>query len=76
MHYQLETCNAADVFYHFSIRNYMANGSSSSILPPVFVDTTTPFNQWPNEDLESASFHIVLCINMIHVAPWSATQVS
>jgi hypothetical protein len=39
-----------------------------NILPPIALDVYDP--RWP----VAAAFDVVLCVNMIHISPWSATD--
>lgn len=45
--------------------------STGSILSPLAIDTTS--DAWPAELSQTAPLQAVLCINMIHIAPWAAT---
>jgi SAM-dependent methyltransferase len=40
----------------------------TNVAPPLALDVTQP--HWP----VTGSFDAVLCINMVHISPWSATQ--
>ena len=39
----------------------------ASVLPPLQIDVTTP--EWPIKEADA-----VVCINMAHISPWSATE--
>jgi len=49
-----------------SIAAWTQGSGLSNILPPLRLDASAP--QWP-----VASADAILCINMIHISPWSAT---
>lgn len=49
-----------------SIRAWAADSALPNILPPVQIDATAPV--WPVTQADA-----ILCINMIHISPWSAT---
>lgn len=44
-----------------------AAGAPGTILPPLAIDATAP--RWPIERADA-----VVCINMIHIAPWAAAE--
>jgi len=50
-----------------SIVAWMETGSSANILPPLDLDVRQA--PWPVQDVAA-----ILCINMIHISPWHATQ--
>ena len=50
-----------------SIRAWTQNTGAANVLPPVMLDATS--HHWP-----IASADAVLCINMIHISPWQATE--
>lgn len=50
-----------------SIRAWTKESGVTNVLPPVMLDAAS--DDWP-----VASADAVLCINMIHIAPWRATQ--
>lgn len=50
-----------------SIRAWSTEAALSNILPPLELDAASPI--WP-----IARADAILCINMIHIAPWSAAQ--
>lgn len=50
-----------------SIASWQAHEPSPNLLPPVYLDASAPI--WP-----VAHCVAILCINMIHIAPWAATQ--
>ncbi|MCG2840493.1 class I SAM-dependent methyltransferase [Sandaracinobacter sp. RS1-74] len=50
-----------------SIRAHVADSGLSNILPPMELDATAPL-RWPIERADAA-----LCINMLHISPWTAT---
>ena len=56
----------ADPAFHASIRAWTAAEALTNVRPPVAFDVRLP---WP-----LARADAVLCINMIHIAPWAATQ--
>lgn len=51
-----------------SIAAWREQANLSNLLPPLALDAAAP-ETWP-----VAAADIVLCINMIHISPWSATQ--
>lgn len=50
-----------------SIAAWSAEAGCSNILPPVQIDASAP--QWP-----LSSVAALLCINMVHIAPWAAAE--
>lgn len=50
-----------------SIAAWTAESGLANIRPPIQIDATAP--EWP-----LAAVDAVLCINMIHIAPWAATK--
>jgi len=50
-----------------SIASWQAHEPSPNLLPPVHLDASAPV--WP-----VAHCAAILCINMIHIAPWAATE--
>ena len=50
-----------------SIAAWMAESGLGNILPPLVIDATAA--DWP-----VASADAILCINMIHIAPWAAAE--
>ncbi len=49
-----------------SIRAWIADAGLANLLPPLALDAGTP-DAWP--DIRPAA---ILCVNMIHIAPWQA----
>lgn len=52
-----------------SIAAWIANSGAANIHPPLTLDVTAP--DW-SRVLDAAD--AILCINMIHIAPWAATE--
>ncbi|HEY0085157.1 MAG TPA: DUF938 domain-containing protein, partial [Allosphingosinicella sp.] len=50
-----------------SIEAWQADGEAGNLLPPLFLDAAS--STWP---LDSAD--AILCINMVHISPWAATE--
>jgi SAM-dependent methyltransferase len=50
-----------------SIDGWMADAELRNILPPLLFDAAQ--DDWPFADLDG-----IICINMIHIAPWRATE--
>lgn len=50
-----------------SIAAWAAEGPAGGVLPPLQLDTTAP--DWPDFAPDA-----MLCINMIHIAPWAAAE--
>ena len=50
-----------------SISAWSAEAGLPNLLPPVLIDASAP--DWP-----VARADALLCINMVHIAPWAATQ--
>ena len=50
-----------------SIEAWRQEASPPNLLPPIRLDAST--GQWP-----VASADAILCINMVHISPWTATQ--
>lgn len=50
-----------------SVAAWTAESGLGNILPPLVVDATAP--DWP-----VAAIDAILCINMIHIAPWAAAE--
>ena len=51
-----------------SIAEYLADYPGTNVLAPLPLDAATP-ETWPVTEAAA-----VLCINMIHISPWAATQ--
>jgi Protein of unknown function (DUF938) len=62
----LPTDPAADALA--SIAEYRADYSGTNIAAPVMLDAAAP-DTWPVSEAAA-----ILCINMIHISPWAATQ--
>ena len=56
----------ADPAFHDSIRAWTADAALTNVRPPLAFDVRGP---WPIMHADA-----VLCINMIHIAPWAAAQ--
>jgi len=56
----------ADAAFHESIRAWTQAGRLTNVRPPVALDVSRP---WPVTQADA-----VVCINMIHIAPWAAAQ--
>lgn len=52
-----------------AIESWRATADLPNLLPALELDATSPEN-WPDIDDVSA----ILCINMVHISPWSATE--
>lgn len=50
-----------------SIAGWREEAGLGNLLPPVTLDAASP--QWPVSEMEA-----VVCINMIHISPWEATE--
>ncbi|HEY7810791.1 MAG TPA: DUF938 domain-containing protein [Allosphingosinicella sp.] len=50
-----------------SIEAWQADAGATNLLPPVFLDAAAA--TWPLDRTDA-----VLCINMVHISPWAATQ--
>ena len=50
-----------------SIEAWQADSGADNLLPPVFLDAAS--ETWPIDAADA-----VLCINMVHISPWSATE--
>lgn len=48
-----------------------ARNPAACVAPARFLDVLAP-GSWPSQE-EASSFDLLLCINMCHIAPWSAT---
>src|SRR3974390_1627395 len=56
-----------DVERHASIEAWTAAGKLSNVKPPLAIDVTQ--RPWPVSAADA-----VVCINVIHISPWEATQ--
>jgi hypothetical protein len=50
-----------------SIKAYVDEAKCKNVRPPILLDASK--DVWPVEHA-----HVILCINMIHISPWSATE--
>jgi SAM-dependent methyltransferase len=50
-----------------SIEAWQADAEAANLLPPVFLDAASA--TWPIDSADA-----VLCINMVHISPWAATE--
>lgn len=55
-----------------SIAAWVAQSGTGNILPPLRVDAAA--EDWPASLRQEHAPDAILCINMIHIAPWSAAQ--
>jgi len=55
-----------------SIAAWGAQSGTANILPPLQIDAAAP--DWPARLAQGGAPAAILCINMIHIAPWAATQ--
>ncbi len=52
-----------------SIASWEDHANLPNLLPPIALDASVP-QEWPPVDAVSA----ILCINMVHISPWTATE--
>jgi SAM-dependent methyltransferase len=50
-----------------SIEAWAADADAPNLLPPVFLDAAS--STWPIDSADA-----ILCINMVHISPWAATE--
>jgi hypothetical protein len=50
-----------------SIEAWAADGGAANLLPPVYLDAASA--TWPVDATDA-----ILCINMVHISPWGATE--
>ena len=50
-----------------SIADWSAEAACANLLPPLMLDASAP--RWPVQRADA-----VLCINMVHISPWRATE--
>jgi SAM-dependent methyltransferase len=50
-----------------SIEAWQADSHAANLLPPIFLDAAAL--TWPVESADA-----ILCVNMVHISPWSATE--
>jgi hypothetical protein len=50
-----------------SIEAWQADSGAGNLLPPVFLDAAS--DTWPVDSADA-----ILCINMVHISPWAATE--
>jgi SAM-dependent methyltransferase len=50
-----------------SIEAWQADSDAANLLPPVFLDAAG--ESWPVDRADA-----ILCVNMVHISPWSATS--
>ncbi len=55
-----------------SIAAWTAQSGTTNVLPPLRLDAADP--DWPATLLPGPAPAAILCINMIHIAPWAATE--
>lgn len=58
-----------------SILGYIKASGLSNIKEPLSINTTEPIKQWADGALVEASYDLILCINMMHISEWPATEV-
>ena len=58
-----------DAAARVSIASWEDHANLPNLLPPIALDASTP-NDWPQVEAVSA----ILCINMVHISPWGATE--
>ena len=56
---------------HYSIKMWANDISQPSVLPPLTIDASNP--DWPVHELVD-DLNAIVCINMIHIAPWEACK--
>ncbi|CAG2111380.1 unnamed protein product [Medioppia subpectinata] len=54
-----------------SIGAHITRSGVTNVLPPLQLDVSAPFIQWPIP--ESPKLDLILCINVIHISPWNCT---
>ena len=59
-----------------SIRAHVKERSLKNVLDPVVVNATLPGKDWGRGALEVGKFDVVVCINMMHITEFAATEVS
>ncbi|KAI0234940.1 Methyltransferase-like 26 [Lamellibrachia satsuma] len=57
-----------------SILGYIKASGLSNIKEPLSINTTEPIKQWADGALVEASYDLILCINMMHISEWPATE--
>ncbi len=55
-----------------SIKAWVAQSGAANILPPLQIDAAA--EDWPASLAQGHAPDAILCINMVHIAPWSAAQ--
>ena len=50
-----------------SIEAWQADAGADNLLPPIFLDAAA--ETWPIDSAQA-----ILCINMVHISPWTATE--
>lgn len=59
----------ADAAARASIASWKDHANLPNLLPPISIDASAP-DTWPAIEAVSA----ILCINMVHISPWAATE--
>lgn len=59
----------ADAAARASIASWEDHANLPNLLPPIAIDASAP-DTWPAIEAVSA----ILCINMVHISPWAATE--
>ncbi len=55
-----------------SIEAYRLAEGGANLRPPLDIDVTAP--DWPLQDLPGEGLDVLVCCNMIHIAPWAAAE--
>ncbi|KAA0201930.1 hypothetical protein HAZT_HAZT004772 [Hyalella azteca] len=64
-----------DKRYLPSIATYASDHTTfNNVLPPLHVDITKDPDEWPRGPLSGSSYDLLLCVNMIHISPYSCTE--
>lgn len=64
LHWQPSDCEPSALR---SIAAWTADSEAANVLPPLAIDVEQ--DEWPIERAEA-----IVCINMVHISPWNATQ--
>lgn len=57
-----------------SIAGYIQVTHRENIKEPVWINVEEPQDGWAGGSLTPDSFDLMLCVNMVHISPWQASQ--
>lgn len=57
-----------------SIESYATSKKLPNLKPPLDIDVTVDPPSWASGRLKKGSFDLMLCVNLVHISPWTAAE--